>query len=26
TYGEFGITVDRAGLVVAYQGLFTRVA
>lgn len=26
TYGEFGITVDRAGLVVAYQGLFARVA
>lgn len=26
TYGEFGVTVDPVGMVVAYQGLFTRVA
>lgn len=26
TYGEFSVTVDPAGLVVAYEGLFTRVA
>ena len=26
TYGEFGLTVDPLGLVVAYQGLFQRVA
>lgn len=26
TYGEFGVTVDPVGMVIAYQGLFTRVA